>query len=336
MTAPEPDSPAARQRSEAAAGWLVKQDRGLTPEEQDEFLDWLAADPKHSAWLQTHRQVVGDFSLFAQWRPEHSDEPNPNLLAPAPRRRRWLLPAALLAAASVALAVLWLTPSVSTPSSTALAEPDLERRVLADGSSVDLNRGTVVTSTFSATERRVTLVQGEALFTVTKDAARPFIVHAAGVDIRAVGTAFNVRLASASVEVLVTEGVVRVAPPASADTPEAALNATVQAGQRATVATDRPAPPQVAPISPQATARLLSWQPQLLDFSSAPLSSAVAEFNRRNRIQFVIADPELGALPIVASIRSDKVEGFAQFLATVPGVAVERRGSEEIVLRRKP
>ena len=73
----------------------------------------------------------------------------------------------------------------------------------------------------------------------------------------------------------------------------------------------------------------------MLDFSSAPLAVAVAEFNRRNRVQFVLADAELGALPIVASIRSDNVEGFAKFLAAAPGVRIERRGATEIVVHRK-
>ena len=61
----------------------------------------------------------------------------------------------------------------------------------------------------------------------------------------------------------------------------------------------------------------------------------MAEFNRRNRVQFVLADAELGALPIVASIRSDNVEGFAKFLAAAPGVRIERRGATEIVVHRK-
>ncbi|MGH7943673.1 MAG: hypothetical protein ACREH8_07295 [Opitutaceae bacterium] len=83
------------------------------------------------------------------------------------------------------------------------------------------------------------------------------------------------------------------------------------------------------------SARLLAWQPQLLDFSSVPLERPIAEFNRRNRVQFVLADAELAAMPIVASIRSDNVEGFAQFLAATPGVQVERRSEDEIVLRRR-
>jgi transmembrane sensor len=53
--------------------WLVKRDRTLNAEEQDEFMQWLTADPRHGEWLALHRRAVRDFACLAQWRPEHSD-----------------------------------------------------------------------------------------------------------------------------------------------------------------------------------------------------------------------------------------------------------------------
>lgn len=341
MQRPEPDSPEANRRSTAAAEWLVKRDRGLTPVEQDEFFAWLGADPRHGEWLALHRRVVRDFRALAQWRPEHSDEPNPDLLARPARRAWWVVPVTLAAAAAIVVMTAWVRQGMSIEPETApiVGAAELERRILEDGSTVDLNRGAVVNIAFTPSERRVTLLRGEALFTVTKNAERPFVVRAGGIDVRAVGTAFNVRLDTAEVEVLVTEGKVQVDPPDRSEAPATSSVAPpplVAAGQRATVAMNRVVPPRIEPVTPAESARLLAWQPQLLDFSSAPLERAIAEFNRRNRIQFVLADPEIGAMPIVASIRSDKVEGFAQFLASTPGVLVERRGEYEIVLRRKP
>jgi len=110
----------------------------------------------------------------------------------------------------------------------------------------------------------------------------------------------------------------------------------VAAGQRATLSLTKAEPPQIVAVTRAESARMLAWHPQLLDFSSVPLSRALTEFNRRNRVQFVLADPELATLPVVASIRSDNVEGFAQFLADTPGVQIEHRGENEIVVRRKP
>jgi transmembrane sensor len=348
MKRPEPDSPEAQRRAHTAADWLVRTDRGLTAAEQDEFLEWLAADPRHGDWLALHRRVVANFNVSAEWRPQHSEEPNPDLLARPVRRARWWTPAVVTIAAAAAVAIggfawraTWQPAGERVVTGADAGAVELERRVLEDGSTVDLNRGAAVKVAYSANERRVTLMRGEALFTVTKDTARPFVVRAGGLDVRAVGTAFNVRLDAAAVEVLVTEGTVEVDPPVrgaagASDRTEAEVPAArIQAGQRATVSRDRAAAPEVVAVTAAETARLLAWQPQLLDFSSAPLERAIAEFNRRNRVQFVLADPELGAMPIVASIRSDRVEGFAHFLAATPGVVVERRG-DEIVLRRKP
>ena len=356
MTRPENDSSSARERSRTAAEWLVRRDRGLTPAEQDEFLQWLAADSRHGEWFALHRYTVGDFGRLAQWRPDHSDQPNPDLLAPPRRFRRWLVPVAL-AAASIALVLGWLRLAPTAMESGAMIA-DYERRILEDGSTVELNRGAVVTVRYSAGERRVTLERGEALFTVTTNPDRPFIVRAGGVDVRAIGTAFNVRLDASEVEVLVTEGRVAVATteiaertahdaggsrsapdsdrrPGGNEAGFATPISELMAGQRAVVSLVSVAPPVIETVTAEVAARLLAWQPQLLDFSSVPLERAILEFNRRNRVQFSIADAELAAMPVVASIRSDNVEGFAQFLAATPGIQVERRGDAMIELRRK-
>jgi transmembrane sensor len=344
MKRPEPDSPAAKRRSQAAADWLARRDRGLTAAEQDEFLDWLAVDARHGEWLALHRRTVGDYGALAHWRPEHSAEPNPDLLAPSRPRIHWLAHTLIATAAALAVALVWWrgAPAGSPPTPSAFTEH--QRRFLADGSTVELNQGTEVTTDFSPTERRAILVRGEALFTVARDASRPFLVRAGGVDVRAVGTAFAVRLELSAVEVLVTEGRVVLARIAAADAPTrdenpasrpSAQSAEVSAGQRALVALTTAEPPQITPASPQLIAGQLYRQPQWLDFASAPLGAAVAEFNRRNRVQFVLADAELAALPIIASIRSDNVDGFARFLAAAPGVELEHRDTEILVRRRR-
>ncbi|MCC5023242.1 MAG: DUF4880 domain-containing protein [Candidatus Synoicihabitans palmerolidicus] len=44
----QPPSPSDSAKIEStAATWLARRDRGLTPTEQDEFLNWLSANPVH-------------------------------------------------------------------------------------------------------------------------------------------------------------------------------------------------------------------------------------------------------------------------------------------------
>jgi transmembrane sensor len=334
----------------AAAEWLVKHDRGFTPAEQDEYFQWLAADPRHGEWLARHRATWLELNALAQWRPEHSTEPNPDLLAPTKFNRHrarvvWFWSGALAAAAGLALAfTLWNQPKVAAPlanAPTQLTAQAYERRVLEDGSIIELNRGTRVAVNYTAGERRVRLLQGEALFTVAKNAARPFIVQAAGVDVRAIGTAFNVRLGAENVEVLVTQGRVQVAPPVREGALAADLAASaipvLEAGDSVIV----PLAPtnmdvlQITRVTEDEVARQLAWQPKLLDFQSTPLAEVVAEFNRHGGPRLIIADPALESLPIVLSFRSDNVEGFVRLLELTADVRTERRG-DVIVLRRTP
>jgi transmembrane sensor len=330
MKRPEPDSPEAQARSHRAAEWLVRRDRGLSAAEQDDFLTWLAADPRHGEWLALHRRLMGNFDALATWRPEHSEEANPDLLAQARPRVRWWTPVAIGMAAAAAILVAVHRTSVPPPVQ-ATTEVEAKRRILEDGSSVELNQGAVVTASFNAAERRTALVAGEAFFTVAKNPERPFVVEVGGIEVRAIGTAFSVRRESSAIDVLVTEG--RVAVTRKDGTQEAQVE--VSAGQRATQQLSATAPSAVVSAAPQAIAQHLNWQPQLLDFSGAPLGVAIEELNRRNRVQLVLGDPELATMPIVASIRSNNVEGFVRFLESSPRLIVERRSDTEILLRRR-
>ena len=352
MNTPDPRFPRDDAIESAAAEWLVRHDRGLTPAQQDEFLSWLTASAAHRESFERHRSMWGDFNALAQWRPEHGTVPNPDLLARyrRPSPWRWAAPA-LLAAAAVALLLVWSSANRAPHHATLAFEATTYRQeTLSDGSVLDLNRGAHVVVQFTAAERRVLLVQGEAQFAVAKNPARPFVVRAGGVEVRAVGTAFNVKLAGPNLEVLVTEGTVHVsqqtvvAPATSMATGASAgpaptavpvVLAALTAGQRTVISVAAViAPPVVVQTSDPEIARLLDWQPRLLDFESTPLAEVVETFNRRNPQRLVIGDEELRALTIVASIRSDNVEGFVRLLEGTMGVRAERTQAGEIVLRR--
>lgn len=357
----------------AAAEWVLRHDRGLTAAEQDEFSQWLAADPRHrDAWAE-HRWGWDELDRLAGLQTSVHAVPDPDLLAP--RKKRWfgfpLSPSLSLAAAAVAVfsVGLWHRPwSQSAVSVAAEAPPSLtliEQRELADGSVVELNRGAVLTERFTAGERRVQLERGEAHFKVAKDASRPFVVEVAGVAVRAVGTAFNVRLDSATVEVLVTEGRVQVmaenggrttedgrpraergaqtavggaeigvadgslpsavGPPFSGTMLEAGSCAVVPLAPNA-------AAPGVTPLSAAEIEARLAWKPRMLDFTNAPLPEIIAEFNRRNPVRLTLGDVSLSTVRLSATFRSDNVEGFVRLMASDFGMRTERRGEAEICL----
>jgi transmembrane sensor len=193
-------------------------------------------------------------------------------------------------------------------------------------------------------ERRVKLTGGEAHFTVWKDKARPFVVDVGGIEVRAVGTAFNVRLEPGRVEVLVTEGRVAVQenagpPPAGAPAGDPGRSTSdsptyLNASQRAVIDLAEAAPAVVTPVTADDINRDLSWQAPRLQFSETRLADAVAEFNRLNRQQIVIADRELHDRLIGGTVRPDNPEGFVRLLSETMEIRIENTSDGRTILRR--
>jgi len=208
-----------------------------------------------------------------------------------------------------------------------------ERARLDDGSTLELNAASAVRVQFTAAERHVKLESGEAHFAVAHDTARPFIVSAGGIAVRAVGTAFNVRYATGGdIEVTVTEGKVRIGQsgPASAAAESAPL---VSAGQRIVLPHHAP-PPAVEHVDPSTLRAALAWQSRLADFAEAPLADVIARFNARSRIQLLIADETLAARRIGGTFALDEAEAFVRLLERDGEIIGERRSETEIHLRR--
>jgi len=356
MSLPRPNPDANRDHS--AAEWVARIDRGLTAHEQDSFFLWLAADPSHGDLLAEHRATQRSLQTLAQWRPEHGAQPNPDLLAPLPTkssypRRRgngWFI--AMAAAAAVLLGASLIPWPALTPPSASTAEQgtagEMHRRMLlSDGSTIDLRGDARVDIRYSATERRIVLLEGSAHFVVAPNPQRPFFVETEGAAVRALGTAFDVHLNPNGVEILVTEGTVSVSTRPLPETlalahaaSEESRTAVAQAGHRVTVTAKvgNDVAPVVLAFEPNDRSRLVASQslgPRHLEFTDAPLASVVAELNRDNRVKIVIADPVLAALPVGASLQSDNVDGFIRLLERSFRVVVERLDDNTLVLRGK-
>ncbi|WP_165614863.1 FecR family protein [Flagellimonas flava] len=104
---------------------------------------------------------------------------------------------------------------------------------LSDGTKVWLNAGTRLRfpqNLKTASQNRVVYLEGEAFFDVTKDKKRPFIVNAQNIDIRVLGTQFNVSAYESDDNIATTlvEGAVNVYENSNPDT-KIALSPNYQA-----------------------------------------------------------------------------------------------------------
>ncbi len=328
-----------------AADWAIRFDRGLTAEEQDAYSQWLAEDPRHRDAIALYRWGWDEFDRLAGLQTTQHAQIDPDLLAPGNRfSRRPLLVKGLFAAiplaASIAIMAFVFWPDrapIPTPfASKAAIEliARIEQKTLDDGSVIELNRGAVVETQYTPEFRRVTLVRGEANFEVAKDPERPFVVNVAGIDVRAVGTQFNVRLINDTVDVIVSEGIVSLSAKELLRNGEVAIEEPfLEVGQRAVMKLGDAPHLDVTRLSALEMDRELGWQPRLMDFDDVRMTEIVAAFNRSNEVQLVLGDDALKEIQLSYSFWSDNVEGFVRLMESSFGMRAEWQGSSEIVLR---
>ena len=328
-----------------AADWMVERDRGLSAARQRELTRWLRADDRHAAVFSA---LEATWELIGESRAGASGAARP---ATSRRVRPAWFPITLAAAAAVAVSVAgWGRLAHSRPDPAAAfalsrtTEIGQVRRIdLPDGSVIQLNTNSAADIRFTDAERRVKLARGEAHFSVARNPGPPFIVSVAGVDVRVVGTVFNVRLRSEAVDVVVTEGKVRVDSPGQAasgvvEPAAGAHHSELTAGQKLSVGLASSSVPVAEPteVSTAEIKQILAWQDRRLDFDAAPLGDIVNEINRYNRHQLVIVDPRLREQRFGGSFPAGDYETFVRMLESSFGVVADRQGNETRLRARAP
>lgn len=328
-----------------AAAWIARGD-ALGSDQDPQLAAWLIADPRHRAayvrlahaWERTQRlarlrpaggtidpDLLAPARTRSLWsRLRHRDDGEgaaarrAGRAGPLTRPMRWPAMAASIAAALVL--VLWsVLPAWSTQSYRTGAG-GLSRVFLADGSVVTMNASTVLRVHFTAARRDVTLLSGEAHFSVTHDTHRPFEVHAGDRIVVAVGTAFDVRLEPGrDVEVTVTEGRVallesRAQQPRTGAPPLQ----TISAGEDALLTMRRVT---VRRLDPAAIFRRLRWERRELSFDGQTLRQAVTEFDRYTNHRIVIDDPAIASVEVGGTFRAVDAASFVAALDRAFGIA---------------
>jgi len=331
--------PNLREARQEASHWVVRVDRGLSPEESASLRSW-AASPLNKRAL---REMAGLWSDMSVLRALSDMFP---LDGPSPGERtrplRWIavgVAASLAAIFAVALLVPGVhgLPGVHLSAGVPvehLATPVGESRTvsLRDGSDVVLNTDTEVAVTFSGGHRDLHLSRGEAHFRVAHDAHSPFRVFVGGRTVQAVGTAFSVRLREGGgVDVLVTDGKVRVE-----DENAEGRGAARFVAAREMLSLDEAGQGTVLPLAPAEVEQRLAWQRGMLVFQGEPLAEVLREFRRYTSQELALADPALAALRVGGYFRAGDVDALLIALRQNFHIVSSRDERGRIVLSAAP
>lgn len=303
--------------------------------DREAFERWESAAPANRA---AYAQVESVWRRSASLRDDPAvAEALREALRPAARpirSRSWRWPA-LAAAASVVVAVALLlrmqmpedVPAVRY--TTALGEQ--RTVVLDDGSQVVLDTNSTLLVQFGKKGRTLTVQQGQADFNVQRDPERPFVVHATGGSVTAIGTQFQVRVHDHGSTVTLLEGQVQVAGQANGRPELATLtpNERIEIEPNGRLALRRSMPPPEL-----AAAR--GWTAGNLVVEDWPLRAVLAEMNRYSSMQLRLDDPALGEIPISGIFKAGDLQSFALALEYGWAMRVNARPTDnEVVLSRK-
>jgi transmembrane sensor len=315
----------------AAAEWAARQDRGpLSPDDAASLEAWLRGDPRRRGALLRARAV----SLMSESAQALGPDFDPQTFA-EPRRarlsRRGVLTWSGAAVATAGLAALGVaTSAAGAVISTERGEIRLVP--LKDGSTVLLNTESRIRVRYDEGRRQVTLLAGEAYFSVARDERRPFVVEVDGRRLRTTQASFRVRkLDNDPVDLLVSQGLVNVSA-----APLFGAGEALTVGANARLALADPAhrsAEQPRPIAPETVTRELAWRDGKLAFEGETLGQAALAFARYSDTRIEIRDPDLAREPVTGLFAASDPVGFSRAVAQVFDARLSRDG-DKVVLSR--
>jgi transmembrane sensor len=228
---------------------------------------------------------------------------------------------ALLVGIAATIFILNTQTEQSLQRSLAATDKPVESR-LSDGSTVHLNSSTRLDypDQFTGNLREVTLT-GEAYFKIQRNEKKPFIIHAGPLDVRVLGTSFNVKAYPGREEVLVSveSGKVRCA----------AANDSIEliAGEEGIYNLRTKQLRKVVMDNPNAFA----FRTLFLKFKNTPLHKALDDIGDAYHVNFVINNPAIENCPLDGKFQTSTLDTIIQIIDETMGITTTKQGSTYFV-----
>jgi transmembrane sensor len=323
-----------------AAEWIARLDRDA-PSETDlaDFAVWKALSPQHQQAADRLEGLWCEFDLLTKLSPPFQDRARRPLSTP-PWWVSGLVAACLVVAGMGAVSILQLLPHSQVYDTAVGGQRTIN---LEDGSSIQLNTNSQVEVRYSPKARDLRLIRGEAYFEVAPNKQRPFSVYAHEGVVRAVGTAFVVRLSGDRVEVTVTKGKVELAAFTHPVTDASLVRIAAIPRKPLTMVSATHGTTEIAvldqahliehlDLAAPEVSRKLAWRQGMLVFNGETLPNVLADVSRYTDVQIEIADPTLNSLKIGGYFKVGEVDPMLEALESSFGVRVDRIDDKHVRL----
>jgi transmembrane sensor len=293
--------------------WTRRHSGTWTEEDERQLTAWLAAAPENRA---AYEKVVSVWQTAGKMERRGHDAVVPSRTLTGPRVA--LACAAVLVAALAipawrqadrwwnGVTVHWVT-----------ARGESRTLTLEDGTQVLLDADSDLLAKFGAHARRVSLARGEALFTVTHDASRPFEIEIGPGRVVDLGTRFDVEKLPDAVRVAVFEGRVGI---------KTTHGEVVLGAGRGCGYDDGGTLLPVRKVDAATTLRSDGER----HFDSEPLAAVVARLGRYHPVTFEFSDPRLQELRVSGTFRVTDLALFLRTLTAALPVEVRWVGPQRV------
>lgn len=289
-----------------------------TFEDWDGFTRWLDESPAHARAYDTVAAAVADGADVIASSAPANDEGEPATMLVAPRRphRPWL--GGAIAASLMLVGGLWVWQAGSRDLYRIETLPGQVRTVALDAQTrVEMAGGTAIE--FDRNDPRFArLENGQALFTVRHDEARPFQVTVGEDTLVDVGTVFDVRRDGEDLSVAVSEGAVQFNPKAQ-DVRIAPGEVLQRHGKAGDYTLGKIAPAQIG-----------EWREGRVTFEDTPLRAVAADLARATGVAYAVApgsaDHKVSGSLLVAPLREDPAA-----LGALLGIEIRADGKRWVI-----
>ncbi|ULQ57187.1 FecR domain-containing protein [Flavihumibacter rivuli] len=301
--------------------------------ERSELEQWLAAHPDNQAYFnhmkliwEQSRSLAGNSSIDenAAWErflERAKNQPQQGKLANI-RSTPFLRIAAMVV---VLLGVLGLGALLfnylGQPEELLVASKDKPvQQGLPDGSTVYLNKGASIRypEAFRGKKRKVEL-KGEGFFNIKSDKSKPFIVAVNELEVKVVGTSFNIREMKGQTEVIVETGIVEVS--------RGNERYRLVAGEKLLVQQDG-----VGQKKEKVDNQLYNYyRTKTFVCDNTPLWKLVATLNEAYEVNIEVASPAKASLPLTTTFRDESLDQVLEVIAQTLDLKIEKANNKIIL-----
>ncbi|WP_431243682.1 FecR family protein [Flavobacterium sp. P21] len=203
------------------------------------------------------------------------------------------------------------------------------RLQLSDGTFVHLNSGTTLKYPikFIAGENRQVFLDGEAFFDVAKDKKHPFIVNVDNLNVRVLGTHFNVSNypEDTSTDVVLVEGSVGMYQPNEEF--DALKNTILKPGFKGTFNKEN----TKISTKPVITDIYTSWINGGLTFRNMTFKNIITKLERRYNVTIVNKNEKLANEKFNASFKEESIENVMSYFNDIHGINYTIKGNQILI-----